>query len=246
MEQSEFDFPGTFGDDYLYFYEQLLTPERSDAEAGFVWTLLEITEGMDVLDLACGHGRIANRLAERGARVVGLDATRSFLDAARADATQRGVAVEYVHGDMRAIPWVERFDRIVNWFTAFGYFDDEGNREVLRSALAALKPGGRLLIEMGNRDAVLRNFAKDLVLEREGNFLVDRHAFDAQTGRVSAERIIIRDGEVRRTRYFVRSFTFPELRDWLLDAGFSRVDGYGKEGEPFSLDSRRMIVVATK
>jgi 2-polyprenyl-3-methyl-5-hydroxy-6-metoxy-1,4-benzoquinol methylase len=53
---------------------------------------------MEVLDLACGHGRIANRLTQRGARVTGLDATPLFLEQARRDAAARGVEVDYVSG----------------------------------------------------------------------------------------------------------------------------------------------------
>jgi 2-polyprenyl-3-methyl-5-hydroxy-6-metoxy-1,4-benzoquinol methylase len=48
---------------------------------------------MEVLDLACGHGRIANRLTQRG-----LDATPLFLEQARRDAAARGVEVDYVSG----------------------------------------------------------------------------------------------------------------------------------------------------
>jgi cyclopropane fatty-acyl-phospholipid synthase-like methyltransferase len=54
-------------DDYLYFYSLRLTPERNDQDAERVWRLLDLAPGMTVLDLACGHGRIANRLAERDA-----------------------------------------------------------------------------------------------------------------------------------------------------------------------------------
>ena len=49
-------------------------------------------------------------------------------DRARRDARDRGVAVSYVEGDMRALPWRGRFDRVISWFTAFGYFDDPANR----------------------------------------------------------------------------------------------------------------------
>ncbi|HYT26287.1 MAG TPA: class I SAM-dependent methyltransferase, partial [Actinomycetota bacterium] len=45
-----------------------------------------VRPGMDVLDVACGHGRIANRLAEHGCPMTGLDATPAFLDRARRDA----------------------------------------------------------------------------------------------------------------------------------------------------------------
>jgi hypothetical protein len=54
----------------------------------------------------------------------------------------------------------------------------------------------------------------------------------------------VRDGRIRRTWYSVRLFTFTELRDWLLDAGFRTVHGYGEEGTTLSYLSRRLIVVA--
>jgi len=98
-----FDVSEVFDDDYLYFYEPRLA-EVSDADAELIWRLLELEPGMEVLDLACGHGRIANRLAEQGVRVTGLDATPLFLERARRDAAALGINVEYVEGDMRRSP----------------------------------------------------------------------------------------------------------------------------------------------
>jgi cyclopropane fatty-acyl-phospholipid synthase-like methyltransferase len=69
-----FEFSEVFNVDYLFFYGPELEAV-SDAEAETIWRLLDLEPGMEVLDLACGHGRIANRLARRGARVMGLDAT---------------------------------------------------------------------------------------------------------------------------------------------------------------------------
>src|SRR5207237_6756737 len=102
-----------FGEDYLWFWGTVLPDEQSDADAELVWRLLGLEPGAEVLDLACGHGRIANRLAGCGARVTGLDATPLFLERARQDARARGVEVEYVEGDMREIPWRDRFDAVV-------------------------------------------------------------------------------------------------------------------------------------
>ncbi len=142
MTDPKFDADGVFDDDYLdLFYGPL--EERSDAETDLVWRLLDLQPGMEVLDLACGHGRIANRLAARGCTVTGLDATEIFLRRARADAADRAVSVDYVLGDMRELPWQGRFDRVVSWFTAFGYFDDAQNRQVLAEIARVLKPGGR-------------------------------------------------------------------------------------------------------
>jgi SAM-dependent methyltransferase len=234
-----------FDEDYLYFYGPSYNDEQSDAEAELVWELLGLEEGSEVLDLACGYGRIANRLAARGARVTGLDATPLFLELAREQAAALGVEVEYVEGDMRQLPWRERFDAIVNWFTAFGYFEDDDNRRVLEQACVALKPGGRLLIENNNAAAVLHTFLPAQVSERDGNFMIDRFGMDLPRGRIHTDRTVVRDGRTRTFSYDVRLCWPPELEAWLRDAGFSEVDVRSRAGE-LTLETRRMVTIARK
>jgi SAM-dependent methyltransferase len=172
-----FDFDEVFDADYLFFYEPLLA-DVTEADVDAIWRLLKLEPDMAVLDLACGHGRIANRLAERGARVTALDATALFLDRARRDAASRGVDVNYVEGDMRVLPWTdERFDRVVSWFTSFGYFDDTDNRRVLQEVHRVLRPDGRLLIENNNLVELLPRWQPALVTERNGHFAIDRSCF---------------------------------------------------------------------
>jgi ubiquinone/menaquinone biosynthesis C-methylase UbiE len=239
-----FDFDEAFDADYLFFYEPLLA-DVAEADVDAIWRLLKVEPEMAVLDLACGHGRIANRLAERGARVTGLDATALFLDRAQRDAASRGVDVDYVEGDMRRLPWTnERFDRVVSWFTAFGYFDDTDNRRVLQEAHRVLRPAGRLLIENNNLVELLPRWQPAVITERDGHFLLDRSRFDPTTGRATTERVIIRDGRTRRFVFSVRMFVAAELRDWLLAAGFTSVNLIDPNGDPLTAQSRRMISIA--
>jgi SAM-dependent methyltransferase len=243
---SEFPREDAFDEDYLYFYEELLSPERTAAEVELVWKLLELEPGLELLDLACGHGRIANPLAKRGVRVTGLDATPLFLDLARKDAAEKGVDVEYVEGDMRSVPWVDRFDRVLCWFTSFGYFSDEENRSVLAGAFDALKPGGAFLVELNYRDNLLGRYAEETVSERGEDRMIDRHRFDPQTGRSFDERTVVRGGESRTFEFSVRMFGAAELQDWLRAAGFRDTRAYGEDGEPLRLEHRRMAVVGWK
>ncbi|WP_312867446.1 SAM-dependent methyltransferase [Amycolatopsis pithecellobii] len=183
-----FDTAEVFDADYLYFYAERTGDQRSEAETDLIWQLLDLEPGMEVLDLACGHGRIANRLAARGCRVTGLDATPLFLQRAREDAAARGVSVDYRLGDMRELPWPARFDRVVNWFTAFGYFDDPGNRKVLGETARVLRPGGRFALELNHLPWILRNLQPSTTLERDGDLLIDRSEFDAATNRMHPRR----------------------------------------------------------
>jgi SAM-dependent methyltransferase len=255
-----FDAAAMYDEDYLYFFA---APGGSsefavhgpavpgagvpgEAVAELAWRLLELRPGMSVLDLACGHGKLANLLAARGCRVTGLDSSAAFLDRARADAAAAGVTVEYVAGDMRQLPWTGRFDRVVNWSTAFGYFDDTTNRAVLKGIAGVLRPGGRLAMDLDNLTSFLASYCPSRVVaaRENGDMLVDRYHLDALTGRFEAERTVIRSGRARRVNFVKRLFGFPELRDWLLAAGFTAVTGYGEDARPLTADHRRMVIVA--
>ena len=235
-----------FDDDYLEFYLPLLPGELSDAQATRIWEMLGLQPGSRVLDLACGHGRIANRLSRRGARVTGLDATDSFLDLARAEAAAEGLDVAYVLGDARDLSSLGRFDAVVSWFTSFRYFDDTQNQQVLRQAFGSLVAGGRLLIELNHKDALMLRHTSTSITRAAEAMMIDERSFDPLTSRSICIRTIVRDGQVRTARFFTRVFSFVELRDWMLRAGFRSVDGYAGDGSPLTPDSMRMIAVATK
>ena len=237
---TEFEFEGVFDEDYLYFYEEFLN-ERTPEEVERIVELLELKSGAEILDCPCGHGRISNPLAERGFRVTGLDTTELFLERARGDAAARGVEVEYVHGDMRELPWRERFDGLVNWFTSFGYFSDEENKTVLRQFHDALAPGGRLVLETQNIARILLDPQPvHVVGERDGDLMIDRWEMDVESARFRTERLVVRDGRARKAHFTIRWFTAPELRRWLEEAGFESVRTPGLTPET------RLVVVADR
>jgi SAM-dependent methyltransferase len=237
---SEFDFEGVFNEDYHNFYEQIQTPEQTGQDVERIVELLDLPSGAEILDCPCGHGRIANALAERGFRVTGLDASEFFLEHARADASARGVDVEYVQGDMRDIPWRDRFDGLVNWFTSFGYFSDDQNKAVLAQFHDALKPGGKFVLETLNITRLLLNFHPQHFIERDGDLMADEIQLDVENSRTLTERMVARAGRTRKTHFVVRWFGVPELREWLEEAGFENVRTPGLTAET------RLVVVADR
>lgn len=239
-----------FGKDYLDVYGHLLTQESSEAEADFVIRSLGLKPGDRALDLCCGTGRHAVPLARAGLEVTGLDMSEEYLALARSAAREAGVKVRFVQGDMREIPFRGEFDAVVNMFTAFGYFDDESDdQRVIDGAAAALRPGGRLLLDLLNRDWVAANYVRSESREgMDGTVCTERRTFDPVAGRNHVEFTITSpDGVQRRAGHHIRLYVATEISRMLDRAGLSLERSYGGyDGSLLSVATRRMILVARK
>jgi SAM-dependent methyltransferase len=238
-----------FDDNYVFFHSAAMTDEYNDRDTDLVARFLELAPGMEVLDVPCAYGRIANRLALRGARVTGLDAHYGYLERARQDAARLGIGVEFVAGDMRELPWTSRFDGVVIWYLSFGYFDDDANRQVLAGCHQALRPGGRLVLDLFNLPELLRSLPKSgrgmsIANQVGDDMMIFSSTYNLSKGCIEIERVTFRDGKVGRVPYTIRVPTSTELRDWLNRAGFSRVAEFARDGGPLTIDSPGMIVIA--
>ena len=96
------------------------------------------------LDLACGEGRNAVWLAERGWRVTGVDFAAVGLAKARELAASRGVDVEWVHADvLEYAPEPHAFDLVA---VVYLQLPRDELDQALRTAADAVAPGGTLLV----------------------------------------------------------------------------------------------------
>jgi len=115
----------------------------------FVWKrgedlieLLSPEPGERILDVGCGTGRLAAQIAATGAHVTGLDLSAAMLEQARL-ACPRG---EFMEGDLLEFRPAEPFDGIFS--NAALHWIKPPERAAERQ-FAALKPGGRLVAELG-------------------------------------------------------------------------------------------------
>jgi 2-polyprenyl-6-hydroxyphenyl methylase/3-demethylubiquinone-9 3-methyltransferase len=105
--------------------------------------------GTCVLDLGCGGGFMAEALAGRGAKVIGVDPSAPAIEAGRAHAKAAGLDIDYRVGTGEAIPAPdESFDcvMVVDVFEHVGHVG-----LVLDEIRRVLKPGGLLLFDTLNR-----------------------------------------------------------------------------------------------
>jgi SAM-dependent methyltransferase len=129
-----------------------------------------VKEGDKVLDVGCGFGDTAVKLAERvgpSGEVVGIDCCKEFLDFGRKEAaTRRLKHLSFAEGDAL----LERFEPEYDFvFSRFGTMFFENPVAGLRNMRSALKPGGIMVHIVWRRpeDNPWLSMAKDVVL----NFL---------------------------------------------------------------------------
>lgn len=167
----------------------LETQTNTDVETAFLTSNLPTPPYNRVLDLCCGQGRHANRLARAGYEVVGIDLDAAALERARNEATDK---TTYLQADMRDLSGLETdFDAVLSLWQSFGYFDEATNRAVLEQISHRLRPRGRFILDIYNRAYFEENQGRN-VFERRGQRV---RAENWMTGNRLTARLEYEDGQ---------------------------------------------------
>jgi SAM-dependent methyltransferase len=242
-------FEEIFDEDYLRTLP-FLTPQATQAEAQFVIDALSVQPGAQLLDLGCGYGRHAMELAARGFHMVGLDLSLPLLLRGADEAQRRGLSINFVHADMRELDFDAQFDGVYCLFSTFGFFDDETNKKTATAVARALKPGGRCVFEVLNRDYVISELPTRVWWEGDGCVVLEEVEFNYFSSRIHSNRsVVFDDGRQIEQEISIRAYSLHELGKLLHSAGFRVVEVSGSvhtRGRFFGNHSRHIIVVAEK
>jgi len=242
-------FVDLFDEDYLRTLP-FLTPQATQAEAEFAIDALGLTPGAQVLDVGCGYGRHAMELAARGFHVVGLDMSTPLLVRGGEEAHRRGLTINFVRGDMREFDFEAQFDGAYCLFSTFGYFDDETNKKTISNIARALRPGGRVLIEILNRDYVIADLPTRVWWEGDGCVVLEEVDLNYFSSRIQVNRsVVFDDGRQLEQEISVRAYSLHEVGKLLHAAGFRVLEvsgAYHTRGRFFGNQSRHIIVLAER
>jgi 2-polyprenyl-6-hydroxyphenyl methylase/3-demethylubiquinone-9 3-methyltransferase len=168
--------------------------------------------GRAIVDVGCGGGLLAEAMARKGARVVGLDMADELLSVARLHAIEAGVSVDYraEPAEAHAIEHAGRYE-VVTCMEMLEHVPDPA--AVVRALAALVVPGGHVFVSTLNRTPrayVMAILGAEYVLRL---LPPGTHTYEK----------------------FIRP---SELAGWARAAGLAQVDIAGLDYEPFSRKSR--------
>lgn len=208
-----------------------------DGQVGWIHADLLRSTPSRVLDLGCGPGLYANRLARAGHACTGIDFSPASVAYAREIAESTSAFIE---GDLRTTPFGEAYDLIMLLYGEFNVFRPTDAQEILRRAAAALAPGGRLLLEVSTHASIkqMGTVGSSWYTQRSGLWSDRPHlcleeSFWDETAQATTTRYHIVDIEsaaVQRWSSSYQAYTDETYRAVLAQAGFTRItmlDGLG-------------------
>jgi SAM-dependent methyltransferase len=223
------DLTQIFGSDYAGVYDAIYRDKDYEGEVDLVERILArngLVGSREILDLGCGTGSHALRLAHRGHSIVGIDRSPFMLMQARAKrAVGCASRAEFHEGDIRKVDLGKRFDAVLMMFTVLGYqLDDADLMATLGVVRLHLKPSGLFIFDVWNGPAVLAQIPDDRQLSvtdgstcirRKSRPILDRSRHLCRV-RFELQRIDATDRvEEWEEEHMVRYYFLDELEDAL-------------------------------
>ena len=215
--------------------------------------------GGPLLDLACGTGRMALRMAALGYQVTGVDITPEMIARARQKAAQQAVSIEWVVADARTFHLQKQFSFIYMLENVFQFFLTRVDQEAMLARVHEhLLPEGCFLFETRNPSPrnlfELRRPEGEKFTTPDGGQLVitEQQHYDPMTQIQHYARHLTflhpRGQQEEKTLHTALRYVFPqEMEALLFYNGFQIRSCYGNwQQEPLTASSPSMIYVCQR
>jgi ubiquinone/menaquinone biosynthesis C-methylase UbiE len=220
--------------DFLFYESQIAgTPQR-------------------IVDIGCGTGSLALRLAAKGHRVTGIDPAPEMLAYARQ--REGAAAITWQIGDASLLAADAGFDVALMTGHAFQcLLTDQDIQHTLRAIRQSLRPGGQLMFETRNplitpwQDWTPEASRDVLPLQDGSNLASFTELVDVSDNLVTfrSHYTFEASNEHLVCPNTLRFLTQPELDRHLRQAGFQQIRYFGYwDASPFTANSAELIVIA--
>jgi 2-polyprenyl-3-methyl-5-hydroxy-6-metoxy-1,4-benzoquinol methylase len=236
-----------FTEPVMRFWEAAVPAAATDAEVAFVVRHLGAHPPATILDVACGSGRHALALAQAGFTVTGVDLSEAALSRAQRLADSRGLAARFVCANMLTLHAEAPHDALICMGNSIGYFEPALTTQLLRKLAAAVRTGGRMIIDTAICAESLLPISPHRTFSFEGGTYDQEIVYDATQSIIKTRAQLTLGSERHELLYRHFVMTSGELVRSLRLAGFGSCALYADtEDGVFGLGSPRLLLVASR
>ncbi|BFI73314.1 hypothetical protein YN1_3010 [Nanoarchaeota archaeon] len=202
----------------IYRWHIDVQEKRNEKESYYIhclinfWSMKLNEKYKTILDIPSGHGRLHKYLRLYGYDIYGVDISKELIEIAKNN--YKGYEDHYFIGDMRDFKLNKKVDVILNWFTSFGYFNDEDNIKTLNNFYENLRDNGLLILEFDN--FYIQEFNREFILNYKEVLEIDKVVqdedpkflfFDEKFYKKQGEDLIfIGKEKIKVRKYYVEDF----------------------------------------
>ena len=229
-------------------------PETIEQITHCIATSVGLHLGDCVLDMGCGPGLYAKRLAQAGFKVTGVDFSQNSIDYAIAHAQEKQLPIQYRCQNYLELDEPGQYSAVLLIYGDFCPLSPEQRAQLLANVRAALIPGGCFILDVTTpicrQKYGLKNgwYAAGQGFWKPGPHLVLEQGFTYPDDLFLDQSIVIEgDGKISVYRNWFQDYTPETIRAELTAGGFEVESLWGDlTGIPYTPDSEWIGIVARK
>jgi len=250
-----------FGDSYAELYDSFYKDKDYDKEVGMLEDIFKqygCNKGSNILDIGCGTGNHAIKMAKRGYDVTGIDPSEPMLKIAKRKSLEEGVKIKFIKSGLPNLDLYEKYDGIECMFNVIDYvLEDKKILDSFKKIKEHLKDGGVFVFDFRNAIPSLKDYSKKRILNVDDNqkdiVRVSKSIINPKTRIFNTEYtcLVYKDKkfvEKFKDEHNVRAFFLGEIEDFLFQSGLKLKEmfPFGKQGQKVTNDDWNIIGVCTK
>ena len=239
--------------------DEVEAASRSSAfiERSVEWIVsrFKVGDGTQIADFGCGPGLYASRLAQKGAKVTGIDFSANSIRYAKEQAGKQGLSIEYVNQNYLEFDTERRFDLIIMIMCDFCALSPEQRAGLLAKFWVLLRPGGSVLLDAYSPAAFEARMEQALYevnmlagFWAPGKYYGFLNTFKYPREKVVLDKYTIFEDRGSKVVYnWLQHFSREALADEFSRAGFEISDWYADVGgKPFDENAAEFAVAASR
>lgn len=226
-----------------------------DSSVEWISELVPCKNYKKLLDLGCGPGLYAERLAEKGYLLTAIDFSKRSIEYAKRKAKEKGYNIEYIYKNYLEIEYRDEFDLITLIYCDFGALSHVQREMLLKKIYAALKSGGKFIFDVFTPKNYERKTESYTWHLNEGSgfwapdthICIEAHYIYEGDIRLNQYVVIDKEGKINAYRMWDYYYTKDTITEELKKVGFRKIQVFSDvTGKPYDTESKTMCIVVEK